>query len=710
MKIGILLPYKENFSPDYPGAVSLFVNETSKKSKYKKNIIVFGNTNFKKKFDLKYVNIDLKKSLLSSQTKNYVNRFINFQKKYNFSIIEVHNRPIYVKHLHSKIPNNVYSLYFHNDPLSMEGSKTINERKNLLKICYKIIFNSNWSKKRFLEGLENKFVNSNKLVVFFQSAQKNNLNVINRKKNWITFVGKLNNAKGYDVFAKTIKLILNKFPSWKAKIIGDEKREKIDVEHKNVDLLGFLNHEKVLKIFKQTSIAVACSRWEEPFGRTSLEASANGCAVIITNKGGLPETVTNARILNKLSVKELYKEISNLIKKKELRKKLQTLSIKNFYLTHAFVTSMIDNYRDEKLQSNRLFFTKKIKKSLRILHITNFNERLDGRLFFNTGRRINNGFIRQGHSVLGFSDRDIQKYYKTINDLKGAKTLNDKLKKTCYNYKPDLIVLGHADLISRDQISELKEDYPNTRFSQWFLDPLNKKGPDYERNKSRILDKIEVVDSTFLTTSPDVLSFLKEKNSYFIPNPSDKSFETLNNFDKSCNVDLFFALSHGVHRGVLKTGKTDDRIQFLNKLKSITPNIKFDIYGIDKVQPIWADHYFKTISNAKMGLNLSRGEAIKYYSSDRITQIVGNGLVCLIDQKTDYQNFFNKNEMVFYKSVNDLSEKVIKISSDDNLRRKIAKNGKRKYMKYFNSDLVSEYIINKSLEIKTNKKYLWEKK
>ena len=111
-----------------------------------------------------------------------------------------------------------------------------------------------------------------------------------------------------------------------------------------------------------------------------------------------------------------------------------------------------------------------------------------------------------------------------------------------------------------------------------------------------------------------------------------------------------------------------------------------------------------------MGLNLSRGEAIKYYSSDRITQIVGNGLVCLIDQKTDYQNFFDKNEMVFYKSVSDLSEKVIKISADDNLRRKIGRNGKRKYMKYFNSDLVSEYIVNKSLEIKTNKKYLWERK
>ena len=36
MKISILLPYKENFTPSYPGAVSLFVNDTVKISKYKK--------------------------------------------------------------------------------------------------------------------------------------------------------------------------------------------------------------------------------------------------------------------------------------------------------------------------------------------------------------------------------------------------------------------------------------------------------------------------------------------------------------------------------------------------------------------------------------------------------------------------------------------------------------------------------------------------
>jgi glycosyltransferase involved in cell wall biosynthesis len=709
MKISILLPYKENFSPMYPGAVSLFVYETSRISKYKKNISVYGNTDFKKIFNLKYINIRTKKEFFNSQTKNYVNNFIKLEKKNNSSIIEVHNRPSYIHIINKKMYNKILTLYFHNDPLSMEGSKTVSQRKKLLRICYKIIFNSSWSKKRFLEGLENKFVNSNKLLIFYQSANKGNLSILKKKKKWITFVGKLNKAKGYDVFAKSITKVLDKYKDWKALIIGDEKREKIFLTHKNASILGFKKHDEVIKIFKKTSITVAPSRWEEPFGRTSLEASANGCAVIITNKGGLPETVTDAKILPSLSEKILTKSISNLIENKKIRKTLQEKSIKNFYLTHKFVSKTIDDYRSEKLFLSKNFFLKLKLKKLRILHVTNFNERLDGRLFFNTGRRINNGFIRLGHSVLGFSDRDIQKYYKSISDIKGQKTLNDKLKKTCYNYKPDLIVTGHADLISKEMIQDLKEDNPNTKFAQWFLDPLNKNGPDFERNKNRILDKINLMDGTFLTTCPSVLNFLpKDNKNFYIPNPSDNSFETLNNYNKSCSVDVFFALSHGVHRGKLKLGKEDDRIIFLDNLQKMTSDIKFDLYGINNVQPIWADHYFKTISNAKMGLNLSRGEAIKYYSSDRITQIVGNGLVCLIDEKTQYRDFFTNNEMVFYKNLSDLSEKIKKISRDDNLRKKIARNGKKKYMKYFNSTEVANFIINKSLNLK-DKKYLWEK-
>ena len=69
-KISILLPYKENFSPSYPGAVSLFVKDTSSISKFKKDITVFGNTDRKKIFKIKYKNLVLKrKDFYKSQSK-----------------------------------------------------------------------------------------------------------------------------------------------------------------------------------------------------------------------------------------------------------------------------------------------------------------------------------------------------------------------------------------------------------------------------------------------------------------------------------------------------------------------------------------------------------------------------------------------------------------------------------------------------------------
>ena len=129
MKISILLPFKENFSPDYPGAVSLFVYETTKNSKYLSNIKVYGMTNHKITFPITYINIQLEKNLLKSQTKSYVNKFINLEKEKSSSIIEIHNRPIYIKFIVSKLPDRIISLYFHNDPLSMDGSKTIENRK-----------------------------------------------------------------------------------------------------------------------------------------------------------------------------------------------------------------------------------------------------------------------------------------------------------------------------------------------------------------------------------------------------------------------------------------------------------------------------------------------------------------------------------------------------------------------------------------------------
>ena len=134
------------------------------------------------------------------------------------------------------------------------------------------------------------------------------------------------------------------------------------------------------------------------------------------------------------------------------------------------------------------------------MNITNLNNRFNGRLHYNTGRRLNNGFIRNGHNVLTLSDRDIIHNNKSFNDLSGIRSLQIKIIDAYNNFKPDLLVMGHADRVSLNTLYRLKEINKNIRMSQWFLDPLSKYGPDHSKNSDRILDKINLMDTTFLTT------------------------------------------------------------------------------------------------------------------------------------------------------------------------------------------------------------------
>ena len=180
--------------------------------------------------------------------------------------------------------------------------------------------------------------------------------------------------------------------------MGDEPREKVIFDIRTY----IIQDLKVILYFnflKKTSISIVCSRWDEPFGRTSLEASSRGAAVIISNRGGLPETVS-AIILKSLDKKNLYKEISDLIKnKKRLVKKKA-----NYEIFFLIILEILDNLRNKYLIKK---INLNIKKILKIMHITNFNYRFDGRLHYNTGRRINNGFVRLGHNVLTVSDKYI---------------------------------------------------------------------------------------------------------------------------------------------------------------------------------------------------------------------------------------------------------------------------------------------------------------
>ena len=705
-KIGVLLPFKDQFTKSKAGSASIWIKDFNKNSKYKKQILIFGNTHDPDDLISKenYINLPVKNLSIGGKNTFYVNEFLKHYKKNNFGLIEIHNRPSYI---HQILKNNInvkLVLIFHNNPLNLGGSETLDERKILLDRCEKLIFVSNWVKEKFFEKFEKK--NHPKCEIIYPSI--NRLKKFPKKSNVISFVGKLNRSKGFHIFGKAIIKILNKYKNWKAIVVGDEPREKYNFVHKNLEYKGWISHDKTLKLYDLTSISIVPSSWEEPFGRTAIEAASRGCATIISKRGGLIETVPNTIFLTKLNDKELYKKIEFLIRNKKIRKNMQINSYKNISHELNLNTKKIDDYRSQLLDKKYFFINK--KRKLKIFHISNFGNWLFNRLYFiSIAKKLSNGFIRSGHDVLDLSDRDIVRYNRLFPDMSGFQYLNKQIVETAKNYNPDLILLGHSYNIYKESFETIKSFNKNVVIAQWFEDHLADTGPDYLTNREKLFKYKDYVKSNFITTHPSALKFLKnKKNFFYLPIPVDKNIEKLNIYENNHSInDLFFSMSHGVNRGKLKKNKRDDRTFFIDNLIEKNPNIIFDIYGYKKREPIWSEDFYHSINLSKMGLNLSRGKPIKYATSNRISSLIGNGLLTFIDKKTKLDNFLNDDEVIFYNNINDLSEKLNYFKKNDVLRKKYAKKGKEKYFMYFDSTIVSDYIISKSFDIDIKKPLDW---
>ncbi len=698
LKIATILPYKENYTSNKAQAAAIWVCDFFKYSKFKDDNYIFGNTKGTDYLTKNYINININnlKSKFSSSTNEYCKNFIKKTKKMNFDIIEIHNRPLVFNFLKKEISTK-YIMYFHNDPLSMNGSKSKNERLQLLDEIDKIIFVSKWVQNRFFENLDKKLINKTEVV--YPSIHKEKK--IFQKEKKITFVGKLNESKGYDIYKEAVTKILNEFKNWNAYSIGDESRSRPIISHSNHFELGFLKHKKVLDFLNSSEIAVVPSRWEEPFGRTALESSSRACATIISNRGGLPETTDHCVVLKKLTSNDLYLNLKKLIKNEKFRKKIQYDGFKKVKHLIKENSLFIDRIRENCVQKFNLNF---IRNKLRIVNIYNTGQKLNHRLYnISLGKKFTNGFIRNGHDVLEISDRDFVRQNRNFALKNSAHKFQEFLIETFKNYNPDFLFFGHTKNIYPNTIEQFKYINKNLIISQWNEDPVM---PSLDYSKTNIKNISyygNIVDHNFITTDPSI--FKKQntniKNLHFFFVPVDRNIECFDVYKLNPMKDIFYAMSHGVNRAKLKRGKTDSRINFLNNLIKRFENINYDFYGFENKEPIWGDNFYKALVNSKMGLNLSRGLPTKYYSSNRIASLMGNGLLTFIDKKTQMNDFFNNNEIIFYNGINDLSDKIKFYKKNEKSRIKIAKNGKKKYFNLFNELKTTKYIIDKSLGNKT---------
>ena len=169
---------------------------------------------------------------------------------------------------------------------------------------------------------------------------------------------------------------------------------------------------------------------------------------------------------------------------------------------------------------------------------------------------------------------------------------------------------------------------------------------------------------------------------------------------------MFVAISHGQNRGILKKGKIDEREQFINKLINNLPQNKFAQFGINNFEPVWGSNYYHYLSKSKMGLNISRGIYQQKYSSDRISSLIGNGLLVFINEKTNFHKILSKKEVVYYSNDKDLIKKIKYYAKNNKERMKIAKSGHHKYHKYMSNTVVTKYIMS-CINLENIKKPFW---
>ena len=357
MKINILLPYKEKFDKNKASSVSITVRNNLLHSNYLNQIKIFGQNVetpiFKDNF------VGLKYSILSLKSKNKflaheMLKIINkdLDKK---QLIELHNRPYLVEEITrgTKFP---VSLFFHNDPQKMKGSKSIKERENILSKCAAIFCVSEFIKKKFLEGIKENF---QKVHLLYNGVEKK-LKKFPTKRKEILFVGRLVIEKGVHLYVDAIKGIAPNYPEWNFGLIGSFKlgdnknrnlySDKIIKKMKAIgpqaQFYGFKNQEFVEEKMKSASIIVIPSIWEEPFGLVAAEAMNNGACIIASKVGGIPEIIKdNGILINNINLKKLSSKIDFLIRDNKLRKIYQRKAWKNFELSSENTSKKLDHFR-----------------------------------------------------------------------------------------------------------------------------------------------------------------------------------------------------------------------------------------------------------------------------------------------------------------------------------------------------------------------------
>lgn len=335
---------------------------------------------------------------------------------------------------------------------------------------------------------------------------------------------------------------------------------------------------------------------------------------------------------------------------------------------------------------------------MRILHVAHQQWRKYGYTRVSWAQKLFYGLIKNDHNVQVFSDRDVAAFEAPlgIRDL-GKKAANKRLLQTVEAFSPELVIVGHCDIISNDSLRQIRQILPDVIIAGCNNDPLF-----VPENDAKIRHRCEVVDAMFVSTGmPELVRYQGARaRLWHMPNPVDPAIE---NFDASqqaaFDYDLIFCSKETAHTR---------RGEFVRSLQQRLPaDLKFHTPGSFGVPGVWGRDYDLALSRSRMGLNLNRQEGDYWYSSARMAQMVGNGLLTFTHADNKFDTLMPAETLVYFNNVDDLSARISQFYQDDAMRSEWASRARSFFHQQINSRLYAQYIVEAATGQRFSHDYVW---
>lgn len=339
--------------------------------------------------------------------------------------------------------------------------------------------------------------------------------------------------------------------------------------------------------------------------------------------------------------------------------------------------------------------TKPNTNSLRIVHACNFHYNKSGDKFDTMDARIHHGLIENGHYVYPFPVHDIGRQMSWTNSKRfGAAKANASLIETCRKVCPDILLLGHTQSISREVLQTIRSNHPDIKIAQWFCDWF------YSQRAFKfqfIYDRLDLLDAFFATTAGDKLESFNQKGcrAAFIPNPVHPAIEKYRAFEsREHDYDIVFI---GTDR------KDPERRETLLEIESkLGGKFRLGIFGSLDRPGIYGHEKDRVLARSKAALNLTRlPEPMKWYSSDRIASLMGNGLLTCTRAEADLHEIYGSDAMLYYRDTDDLIQQLEE-SLNSGKWKQIAQTGWQRVHDQFSTKKITEFMIDFIVSARSN--------